>query len=141
MRTVQKSIRLPEQTVQEIETLATKSGREFSHLVRDMIVEAVKMRHCPGISFAEGPTGRRAKIAGSGIDVWEFVATLKGLGENYDKLRRTYHWLTDQQIRAALSFYSQYPDEIDEQISRSEAMTRDKVFERYPFLAKLAGKL
>ena len=55
-------------------------------------------------------------MAISAFDVWEFVATLKGLGENYDKLRRTYHWLTDQQIRAALSFYSQYPDEIDEQI-------------------------
>ena len=36
-----------------------------------MLIEAVKMRRCPGVTFADGPTGRRAKIAGTGIDIWE----------------------------------------------------------------------
>ena len=36
--------------------------------------EAVKMRRAPGIVFADGPSGRRAVVAGSGLDVWEIMA-------------------------------------------------------------------
>ena len=87
MTTVQKSLRLPEEAVKEIEALASDTGKDFSGIARDLLVEAVKMRRCPGIIFADGPTGRRARLAGTGIDIWEFIATFKGLGENYDKLK------------------------------------------------------
>lgn len=140
MTTVKKSIRLPEETVKEIEALASGTGRDFSGIARDLLIEAVKMRRCPGVTFADGPTGRRAKIAGSGIDVWEFIATFKGLGESYNKLKKTYHWLGDQQIRSALSYYALYPDEIDEKITRNEDITHEQVIKRFPFLSKPAGK-
>jgi uncharacterized protein (DUF433 family) len=140
MTTVQKSIRLPEEAVKEIEALASGTGRDFSGVARDLLIEAVKMRRCPGVTFADGPTGRRAKIAGTGIDIWEFIATFKGLGENYHKLKETYHWLSDQQIRSALSYYALYPDEIDEKITRNEDITHEQVIKRFPFLSKPAGK-
>jgi len=140
MATVQKSIRLPEEAVKEIEALASGTGKDFSGIARDLLAEAVKMRRCPGITFADGPTGRRAKIAGTGIDIWEFIATFKSLCENYDKLKKTYHWLSDQQIRSALSFYALYPDEIDEKITRNEDITQEQVIKRFPFLSKPAGK-
>jgi uncharacterized protein (DUF433 family) len=140
MATVQKSIRLPEETVKEIEALASGTGRDFSGIARDLLFEAVKMRRCPGITFADGPTGRRAKIAGTGIDIWEFIATFKGLDENYDKLKKTYHWLSDQQIRAALSYYALYPDEIDKKITTNEDIIQEQVIKRFPFLSKAAGK-
>jgi uncharacterized protein (DUF433 family) len=139
MGTVQKSLRLPEEAVKEIEALASHSGRDFSGFARDLLIEAVKIRRCPGVTFADGPTGRRARIAGTGIDVWEFIATFKICGENYDRLKETYHWLSDQQVRAALSFYALYPDEIDERIARNEGLTEEKVLKRFPFLAKPAG--
>ena len=138
MGTVQKSLRLPEEAVKEIEALASHSGRDFSGFARDLLIEAVKIRRCPGVTFADGPTGRRARIAGTGIDVWEFIATFKIFGENYDRLKETYHWLSDQQVRAALSFYALYPDEIDERIARNEGLTEEKVLKRFPFLAKPA---
>jgi uncharacterized protein (DUF433 family) len=140
MATVQKSIRLSEEAVKEIEALASDTGRDFSGITRDLLIEAVKIRRCPGVTFADGPSGRRAKIAGTGIDIWEFIATFKGLAENYDKLRKTYHWLSDQQIRSALSYYALYPDEIDERITRNDMITPKKVLKRFPFLAKPAGK-
>ena len=140
MATVQKSIRLPEEAVKEIEALALGTGRDFSGIARDLLIEAVKMRRCPGVTFADGPTGRRARIAGTGIDIWEFIATFKGLGENYDKLKETYHWLSDHQIRSALSYYALYPDEIDETITRNEDITQELVIKRFPFLSKPAGK-
>ena len=140
MANIQKSIRLPEEAVKEIEAMASGTGKDFSGIARDLLIEAVKMRRCPGITFADGPIGRRAKIAGTGIDVWEFIATFKGLDENYKKLKETYHWLSDQQIRSALSYYALYPDEIDEKITRNQDTTQDQVFKRFPFLSKAAGK-
>jgi len=140
MATIQKSIRLPEEAVKDIEALASSTGKDFSGIARDLLIEAIKMRRCPGITFADGPTGRRAKIAGTGIDIWEFIATFKGLGENYNKLKETYHWLSDQQIRSALSYYALYPDEIDEKITRNEDITQEQVIKRFPFLSKPAGK-
>ena len=140
MATVQKSIRLPEEAVKEIEALASGTGRDFSGIARDLLIEAVKMRRCPGVTFTDGPTGRRAKIAGTGIDVWEFIATMKGLGENYNKLKEAYHWLSEQQIRSALSYYALYTEEIDIKITRNDDITKDQVIKRFPFLAKPAGK-
>jgi uncharacterized protein (DUF433 family) len=141
MKTVQKSLRLSEEAVKEIEALASGSGRDFSGIARDLLVEAIKMRKCPGVTFADGPTGRRARIAGTGIDIWEFIATFKGLDENYNKLKETYHWLSGQQIRSALSYYALYPDEIDEKINRNEDITQEQVIKRFPFLSKPAGKM
>ena len=140
MATVQKSIRLPEEAVKEIEALASGTGRDFSGVARDLLIEAVKMRRCPGVTFADGPTGRRAKIAGTGIDIWEFIAAFKSIDENYDKLEKTYHWLSDQQIRSALSYYALYPDEIDEKITRNEDITQEQIIKRFPFLSKPANK-
>lgn len=136
MSTVQKSIRLTETAVVEIENLAKASGREFSGLARDLLVEALKMRKCPGIVFADSPTGRRARIAGTGIDVWELVATFKGIKEDADQLRAAYHWLADAQIRAALSYYTLYPEEIDDLIHRNASLTEDQVLKQYPFLSR-----
>lgn len=82
MSSIQKSIRLPEEAVKDIESLAENTGKDFSGLARDLLMEAIKMRKCPGIAFADGPVGRRARIAGSGIDVWELIATFRGLKED-----------------------------------------------------------
>jgi uncharacterized protein (DUF433 family) len=140
MSSIQKSLRLPEETVKEVESLASSTGKDFSGLARDLLEEAVKLRRCPGISFADGPVGRRARIAGTGIEVWELIAVFKGLEEDYEKLKEAYHWLSEQQIRAALSFYALYAKEIDTRIASNEEMTEDKVRKRFPFLSKQADK-
>ena len=98
------------------------------------------MRRCPGITFADGPTGRRARIAGTGIEVWELIATFKGLEEDYEKLKKAYHWLNEQQIRAALSYYALYTQEIQERVAANEEMDEDKVLKRFPFLSRPVGK-
>ena len=136
MSSIQKSLRLPEAAVKDIESLAENTGKDFSGLVRDLLMEAIKMRRCPGIVFADSSFGRRARIAGSGIDVWEVIATFRGLQEDYEKLKKAYHWFNNQQIRSALSYYALYPEEIDEIIDRNERMTQDEIVKKFPFLAK-----
>jgi len=137
MSSIQKSIRLPEEAVNDIENLAKITGRDFSGLARDLLVEAVKMRRSPGIVFTDGPAGRRARIAGTGIDVWELVATFKGMNESYEQLKEAYHWLSDAQIRSALSYFALYQEEIEGIIDQNESITESQVLKRFPFLAKL----
>ncbi|MFH1983776.1 MAG: hypothetical protein ABIL58_18195 [Pseudomonadota bacterium] len=137
--TIQKSIRLPGDAVADIENLARTLGKDFSGLARDLLMEAIRLRRCPGIVFVDGPSGRRARIAGTGIDVWELIAAFQGMNEDYEKLKSAYHWLADAQIRSALSFYALYPDEIGEIIERNERLTEDLILKRFPFLSKSYG--
>ncbi|RPJ10197.1 MAG: hypothetical protein EHM37_14250 [Deltaproteobacteria bacterium] len=136
MASIQKCIRLPEATVKEIESAASSSGRDFSSVARDLLVEAVKMKNCPGIIYADGPTGRRARVSGAGIDVWEIAAAFKGMDENYTELQKAYHWLSEPQLRSALSYFTLHPEEIEARIARNQDLTSEKVAKRFPFLAR-----
>ena len=78
-------------------------------VANELLEEAVKIHRCPGIIFTEGVKGRRARVAGTGIEVWEIIATYKSVGENLRRLRQAYHRLTDQQLKSALGYYKAYP--------------------------------
>lgn len=134
MSTVQKSLRIPYPIAQAIEELAANCGRDFSASAVELLTEAVKMRRCPGIVFADGPSGRRARLAGTGLDVWEVVATHRGVEGSLERLRQAYPWLSEAQLRAALGYYSVFREEIDRRIARSEGWTPERVLVQYPSL-------
>jgi len=134
MNTIQKSLRIPQETALEIEKISQDTGRDFSAVTKDLLAEAIKTRRCPGIVFSDGVSGRRAKVAGSGIDVWEIVATYKSLDQNIKRLETTYHWLTQQQLKSAIGYYFTYRKEIDELIARNNSWTSQSVLDRYPAL-------
>lgn len=136
MPTVQKSIRIQEKTLKEIEQIARDTGKEFSVVANELLDEAVRMQRCPGIVFTEGTTGRRARIAGTGIEVWEVIATYKGVDEDLSRLQKAYHWLIEQQLRSAIGYYRTYPDEIDLLIKQNEGLTEEQVHKKYPFLIR-----
>ena len=136
MGAVQKSLRIPQGIVEEIERIARETGRDFSSVAKDLLAEAIKMRRCPGIVFADGVSGRRARIAGTGLEVWEVIITYRSVNQDFSRLQKAYHWLTEQQLRAAIGYYTAYRGEIDEVIKRNESWSRDAVAERFPFLSR-----
>ena len=129
--TLTKSLRIPRETLEEIEHQF--NGRDFSSVANELLVEALKMRRCPAIVFADGATGRHARISGTGNDVWLVIAAYESVGRNWKRLKEAYHWLSEAQLRAALNYYQCYPEEIDAKIRANEAWTPEKVWERYPF--------
>src|SRR5215471_8797777 len=131
--TVTKSLRIPKETVKEIEQ--TARGRDFSAAANELISEALKMRRCPGILFADGATGRRARIAGTGLDVWEVISTYQSVGKKLKRLRAAYPQLEEVKLRAALSYYECYSEEIETRIADNDAWTPELVKARYPFSA------
>ena len=134
MPTVQKSLRIPTETVKAIEELAEATRQDFSATAIELLTEAVKMRRCPGIVFADSPSGRRARVLGTGLDVWETIAMYNSLGQDLARLKEAYHWLSDAQLRAALGYYAAYPAEIDERIRRNESWTKERLLAEYPWM-------
>jgi uncharacterized protein (DUF433 family) len=134
MAVIQKSLRIPEKILKEIEQIAEESQRDFSSVANELLEEAVKIHRCPGIVFSEGVRGRRARVAGTGVEVWEIIAAYRSVRKSMDRLRRAYHWLTDQQLQSSLAYYQVYPEEIDRLIAANEAWTPERVHERHPVL-------
>ena len=92
------------------------------------------VRRCPGIVFTDGVTGRKARVAGTGLEVWEIITTYIGVKQNVKRLQKAYHWLTEQQLRAAIGYYTVYGEEIDQQIKQNESWSKDTIIENYPYL-------
>jgi uncharacterized protein (DUF433 family) len=124
---------LPEELEKEIEREQRLSGASFSEVATSLLREAIRMRRVPGIVFIDGPAGRRASIAGTGLDVWEVIATYRSVGEDYERLKSCYEWLSDRQLSAAVAYYEFYPEEIDARIEREEWWTPERVRREFPF--------
>ena len=135
MPTIQKSIRIPEDILKEIAELAKDSKKDFTTITTELLEEAVRAHRCPGIIFTEGVSGKRARIAGTGIEVWEVIATYKGVGKDLKRLSKAYHWLTEQQIKSAIGYYNLYTKEIDCLIDENEEWPYDRIKRKYPFLS------
>jgi uncharacterized protein (DUF433 family) len=79
--------------------------------------EAEKMRRVPGIFFADSPTGRHARIAGTGLDVWKFIQAYRICGNDRTQFGETFDALTPEQLNAAFTYYELFPEEIDERLA------------------------
>ena len=140
-----RGLRLPEELQEEIEREMRLRGATFSEVASSLLREAVRMRRVPGIVFMDGPVGRRASIAGTGLDVWEVIATFRSVGEDRERLRASYGWLSERQLFAALAYFGFYPDEIDARIEEEEYWTPEKLYGEFPYLrprvAPFSGEL
>ncbi|MGH3086558.1 MAG: hypothetical protein ACRDSJ_04485 [Rubrobacteraceae bacterium] len=130
-----KGLRLPEDLERDLERESRlRGGPSFSELAVSLLREAVRMRRVPGIFFVDGLDGRRAAIWATGLEVWEVIRNYKVTGEDHERLKEFYPWLTGSQLTAALTYYELYPDEIDARIERDERWTPEKVYRDFPFM-------
>ncbi len=114
------SLRLRHDLLSEVRRLAARLRRPRSQVLETLIDEAIRLRRCPGIVFAEGPVGRRAVVAGAGIDVWEVVRVYRSCGEDLEALVEALPQLARRQLEAALHYYRCYPREINERLALEE---------------------
>ena len=79
------------------------------------------MEDHPGIVFRDGPSGRQAALA-TGPDAWEVVAAMRASGESgAAAVQSAADWsgLSLTQVRAAVRYFNEYPEEIEERIRRN----------------------
>jgi hypothetical protein len=123
MAAVPISIRLPERTVGRLADRAERSNMPSRTLAQRYVEEGLRMDEHPLIRFADGPSGRRARLLG-GPDVWEVIAVAR---DNDGDLAETasYLELSLGLVQAAASYYAAYPQEVDERIERNRREARD----------------
>ena len=73
----------------------------------------------PLVRFADGPAGRRARLVGTGKDVWEIIATAKDNNGDASEAAR-YLEIPLGLVQAAITYYGAYKEEIDEWIELNE---------------------
>jgi uncharacterized protein (DUF433 family) len=123
---------MPEPLAQAITDAADAAGRDFTTVANELLSEAVAMRRCPGIAFMDGATGRRAIVAGTGLDVWEVVYVYEHLARSFAELRRAFSHLSESQLRAALSYAVLYPEDIRRRITANDAWTPERLAQELP---------
>ena len=93
------------------------------------------MRQCPGIYFADEPSGRTAKIGGTGLGVWEVLREYSR-DRDADGIRKAFPQLSQAQITAALMYHARYRDEVQGQIETNAALTPEAIEKQYPGLVR-----
>jgi uncharacterized protein (DUF433 family) len=132
MPTVQKSLRMPDGLARAITDAAEATGKDFTTLANELLAEAVAMRRCPGIAFMDGATGRRAVVAGTGVDVWEVMYAFEHAGRDVGRLRQAFPHLSEPQLRAALAHATCYPEDIHRRIAANDAWTPERIAAEFP---------
>jgi uncharacterized protein (DUF433 family) len=112
------SIRLSSSTDELISREARRTRRSKGAVVEALADEALRTRRFPGIAFRGTDWNRRPWVIGTGMDVWEIVWVSRSF-PSVDETVAHYH-LNEAQIRLALAYYDEYPEEIDERIEDSE---------------------
>lgn len=113
-------IKIPDEIAAEIAAVAEKTGQTAESLAAEMLTEAIKMRRVPGILFADGATGRRARVGGTGIEVFEVIDRYELVGQDQAQLKKIFHWLSKHQLTAAIKYYEAYPEEIRARLHTDE---------------------
>jgi hypothetical protein len=121
-----QSIRFNRAEVHErLRETALRRGTSASALAERLIDEGLRQESHPLITFREGPTGRRAALI-NGPDVWEVVSAI--VESDASPSRREARavdllGLSPAQVRAAMDYYAEFTDEIDQRITfnRTEA--------------------
>jgi uncharacterized protein (DUF433 family) len=118
-----RSFRFPEATLERLDARAKQIRETRTALAERYVDEGLRMDEHPGIAFADGPAGRRAVLAGSGLDVWEVIETLR---QNRNSLEATarYLELPVATLRPAVSYYAAFPDEINDRIALNEEVAQ-----------------
>lgn len=132
MATPTRTLRLRPRLRAEIERIAKRARRSFSEVTQDLIDEALRMRECPGIYFADEPAGREAKVGGTGLGVWEVIRDYLAARKDEQALRKSFPRLSAAQVKACLLYYGKYPQEIGAAIDENAALSREAAQTKVP---------
>jgi hypothetical protein len=118
------SIRFDDSVLARLRQVASSEvGGNVSALAQRLVDEGLRMAEHPGIVFKPGPSGRRATLA-YGPDVWEVIKFLHEIDERGSAalVAAAETFAVDAgRITSAVSYYSDYGDEIDGETEAADA--------------------
>ncbi len=109
------SLRLPEATLDRLGTRARSRSMAPRTLAQRYVEEGLRTDENPLIRFVDGPAGRRPRLQGTGLDVWEAISVVHDNDGN-ERASAGYLQIPLGLAQAAVAYYGAYRDEIDEWI-------------------------
>ena len=131
------TMRLRRSLRRDLEITAARNRRSVADVAQELLGEALRMRQCPGIYFADEASGRTAKIGGTGLAVWEVLRDFTK-DQDPERIRKAFPQLSRAQVTAALMYYKRYRDEVQSKIGANAALTPEAIEKRYPGLVRSA---
>lgn len=119
------SLRLPETTLEQLSARARRRSVAPRTLAQRYVEEGLRTDEHPLIRFADGPAGRRARLLGTGLDVWELIAAVRD-NDGDERVAAEYLEIPLGLAQASIAYYGAYTSEIDEWIELN-ARERDEV--------------
>jgi predicted transcriptional regulator len=123
-----RSVRLSDDVLRRLADLAGRRGASVSSTIERLLDEALRREAHPGITFRDGPSGRRAGLV-AGPDVDEVIRTLRAVQEERsdDAIAEVAETLslTEAQVRAAVAYYADHRAETDARIAANDRATEE----------------
>jgi len=117
---MEQTITISEQMYGSLKRQAERNREPLEALIETWLRQHLDIEIYPELEWREGPGGWRVGIKGTAIDVYTVVGySLAGYGAEEiagELLPR----LTLRQVRTALNYYAEHPDEIDSILAKSE---------------------
>jgi uncharacterized protein (DUF433 family) len=113
------TLRLAPGTRERLAGRARYAGVPERALAQRYVEEGLRHDAHPLIRFVDGASGRRASMLGSGLDVWEVIATVRDNDGSIEEAA-AYLEIPVGLVQAAVVYYGEYHDEIDSEIEVNE---------------------
>ncbi len=108
-----RSFRFAASLLAALEARARERGESASAVAQRYLEEGLRRDTHPLIVFRDGAAGRRPALAGTRVDVAQVIETLRNSDNSIDETSE-YLALPEAYVRAAVKYYADYKDEIDE---------------------------
>lgn len=122
MRSTPLSIRFDPAILERLRRHARAGGTTPSGLAQRLVDEGLRVADHPGVTFRDGPSGRRAGLL-HGPDVWEIISLIKRTdGQGDEVLHEVAESMSIEvaQVDIAIEYYGNYPTEIDDEIDDND---------------------
>ncbi|MDQ2984365.1 MAG: CopG family transcriptional regulator [Actinomycetota bacterium] len=108
-----RSFRFDESLLANLEERARARGESATSVAERYLAEGLRRDDHPLIVFREGAAGRRPALVGTRLDVAHVIDTLRG-SDNSVEATAEYLALPTNYVRAAVRYYADFQDEVDE---------------------------
>jgi uncharacterized protein (DUF433 family) len=108
-----RSFRFPNTLLVSLQRRAQERGESANALAERYVEEGLRRDEHPLIVVREGAVGRRPALAGTRLDVAQVIDTLRE-SDNSVGATAEYLGIPEQHVRAAVRYYAEFREEIDE---------------------------
>ena len=123
---VQRSFRLSPRTIELLDAAAAAGGESRNALADRLLGEAVRLEGHPLIRFRRGAAGRRQPlVVSTRLYVHQVMSTLRAGRGDIDEAA-AYLGIAPRLVRAAVEYYAEFADEVDEDAAVAEGVERDE---------------